>query len=119
MSNPRLFQQGPRVNRRIRTDERRLVTDDRGGVWTVVKVQRKEAAEADFRFWYDGLTPEQRVEARFGGVPTRYIGLKDLISNKEATDRLQDRADVDILRRAATAKITPARSRQPRGRPRG
>ena len=64
-------------------------------------------------------TWNRRVEARFGGVPAQYIGLKDLINNKEATDRLQDRADVDVLRRAATAKVTPARSRQPRGRPRG
>ena len=64
-------------------------------------------------------TWNRRVEARFGGVPAQYIGLKDLISNKEATDRLQDRADVDVLRRAATAKAAPARSRKSRGKPRG
>ena len=26
-------------------------------------VRRSEAAEEDFRFWYEELTPEQRVEA--------------------------------------------------------
>lgn len=26
-------------------------------------VRRSEAAEEDFRFWYEDLTPEQRVEA--------------------------------------------------------
>ena len=62
---------------------------------------------------------KRRVEARFGGVPAQYIGLKDLISNKEATDRPQDRADVGVLRRAAAEKVAPARSRKPRGKPRG
>jgi len=56
---------------------------------------------------------KQRVEARFGGVPTQYIGLQDLISNKEATNRPQDRADAGILRRAAAAKATTARPRKP------
>ena len=31
--------------------------------WTVAKVRRDEAEEEDFRFWYEGLTPEERVEA--------------------------------------------------------
>jgi hypothetical protein len=61
---------------------------------------------------------KRRVEARFGDVPTHYIGLHDLIGNKESTDRLQDRADVDVLRRAAAATATLARSRQPRTKPR-
>lgn len=60
---------------------------------------------------------KRRVDGRFGGVPTQYIGLKDLISNKEATARAQDRADAGVLRRAAAAKGTPARSRKPRGKP--
>jgi len=56
---------------------------------------------------------KRRVEARFGSVPTHYIGLRDLIGNKEATGRPQDRADVDVLRRAAAAKTAPPRARQP------
>jgi hypothetical protein len=40
------------------------------------------------------------VKAHFGGVPTFYIGLDDLIQNKEATDRPQDRADAIVLRQA-------------------
>jgi len=62
---------------------------------------------------------KRRVEARFGGVPVQYIGLEDLMRNKEATDRPQDRADTIVLRRAAAAKVAPARSRKPRGKPRG
>jgi hypothetical protein len=61
---------------------------------------------------------KRRVEARFGDVPTHYIGLRDLIGNKESTGRPQDRADVAVLRRAAAATATPARYRQPRGKPR-
>ena len=62
---------------------------------------------------------ERRAVARFGVVPAPYIGLEDLIRNKEATDRPQDRADAGVLRHAAAAKVTPARSRKPRGKPRG
>lgn len=54
---------------------------------------------------------KRRVEARFGSVPTYYIGLHDLIGNKEATDRPQDRADVDVLRRAGATGTRPPRSR--------
>ncbi len=43
--------------------ERRQVIDDRGRTWTVAKVGWQEAEEEDFRFWYEGLTPEERVEA--------------------------------------------------------
>jgi hypothetical protein len=44
--------------------ERRGTVEDRHGrVWTATVVQREEAEEADFRFWYENLTPEQRVEA--------------------------------------------------------
>jgi hypothetical protein len=37
--------------------------DRHGRVWTARVVDRTEAAAEDFRFWYDNLTPEQRVEA--------------------------------------------------------
>jgi hypothetical protein len=42
-----------------------------------------------------------RVEARFGPVPAHYLGLDDLIRAKEAAGRVQDRADVRVLRRVA------------------
>jgi predicted nucleotidyltransferase len=35
---------------------------------------------------------KNRVEAHFGSVPTRYLGLDDLISAKQSAGRLQDRA---------------------------
>ena len=154
---------------------RKQVRDLHGRFWTVMKVRRKDAEEADFRFWYEELSAEQRVaavaealescsktrglngiprlrrvhrriqcpwsagylvigahavafharpraawkqriESRFGGVPTQYIGLQDLISNKEATDRTQDRADAGVLRRAATQKTLRARPRRPQGK---
>jgi hypothetical protein len=34
-----------------------------GRVWTATVVSEAEAEEADFRFWYEGLTPEERVNA--------------------------------------------------------
>ena len=43
--------------------ERRTVLDGRGRVWSVSKVSWEEAEAEDFRFWYEELTPEQRVEA--------------------------------------------------------
>jgi hypothetical protein len=43
--------------------ERRRVVDGRGRTWTISKVPWQEAEEEDFRFWYDRLTPEERVEA--------------------------------------------------------
>jgi hypothetical protein len=57
---------------------------------------------------------KRRVDARFGNVSTYYIGLADLIGNKEATDRPQDRADVGVLRRAVATDTTQLRPRRPR-----
>ena len=39
------------------------ITDRHGRIWVVSKVRREEAEAEDFRFWYEGLTPEERVEA--------------------------------------------------------
>jgi hypothetical protein len=39
------------------------------------------------------------IEASFDGVPTRVIGLEDLLTNKRAAGRLQDLADVRALER--------------------
>jgi len=43
--------------------EQRRVVDGRGRTWTVRKVRKEAAEEADFRFWYEELSPEERVEA--------------------------------------------------------
>jgi hypothetical protein len=44
--------------------ERRGQAKDKSGrTWTGVVVRKSEAAEADFSFWYEQLTPDQRVEA--------------------------------------------------------
>lgn len=43
---------------------------------------------------------KKRVEGRFGSLPTYFISLDDLIAAKKAADRLQDRADVRILKKA-------------------
>lgn len=40
---------------------------------------------------------ESRVEGDFGSERVYYIGLNELILNKRAADRPQDRADVDTL----------------------
>jgi hypothetical protein len=51
----------------------------------------------------DGISFEQawrgRYPARYGGVPVHYIGKDDLIANKRAADRPQDRLDVAYLTR--------------------
>ena len=41
-----------------------------------------------------------RVQARFGSITTHYLGLDDLLACKEAAGRVQDRADIRVLRRA-------------------
>jgi hypothetical protein len=50
----------------------------------------------------DGVSFEaawsNRVEATYGGARVNYIGREDLIANKEAAGRLQDRADAAYLR---------------------
>jgi hypothetical protein len=43
--------------------DQRQVVDRRGRIWTVSKVAWEEAEEEDFRFWYERLSPEERVEA--------------------------------------------------------
>ena len=60
---------------------------------------------------------KNRVAGRFGSVPTNYLGLEDLIHAKEASDRLQDRADVRVLRRVKKPirQIRPT-SRRPKHR---
>jgi hypothetical protein len=44
-------------------NERRRVVDGRGRPWTFSKISWKEEEEEDFRFWYEQLTSEERVEA--------------------------------------------------------
>ena len=40
----------------------------RGQTWTLSKVRMKDAEEEDFRFWYEGLTAEQRVDAVYDAL---------------------------------------------------
>lgn len=39
------------------------ITDAKGRTWTIKKVRRDDAEDEDFRFWYEEMTAEQRVEA--------------------------------------------------------
>jgi hypothetical protein len=43
------------------TDERRV--ERNGRIWTIARVPRAEAEERDFEFWFEGMTPEERVAA--------------------------------------------------------
>lgn len=43
--------------------EHKQVVDGQGRVWTVARVKWNEAEDEDFRFWYDRLSPEERVDA--------------------------------------------------------
>ena len=44
-------------------ERRGEVTDRHGRTWTVTVLDQDEAQEEDFRYWYDGMTPAERVEA--------------------------------------------------------
>ncbi len=55
---------------------------------------------------------KNRVDARFGTVAAHYIGLNDLIEAKVETNRIQDRADVRILRRAQSGQPAKRLSRR-------
>lgn len=39
-----------------------------GREWTLSKVRLEDAEEEDFRFWYENLTPEQRVDAVYDAL---------------------------------------------------
>lgn len=45
----------------VRMQKRRVVR--RGRISTMERVPWRDGEDAGFRFWYDGLTPKQRVEA--------------------------------------------------------
>jgi len=62
---------------------------------------------------------KNRVDAHFGSVPARYLGLEDLVRAKEAIGRPQDRADVRVLRRAKAQPGVKARSTRRPGKRRG
>ncbi|SRR6266571_9020319 len=110
--------------------ERKQITDGRGRTWTVVKVRWEEAEAEDFQFWYEGLTPEERVEAVAdaleGCLKTRGLDAVPRLRRvhrrierpwgKEAADRAQDRADVRVLRRAKDQAQLTKRSGRRRGR---
>ena len=63
-----------------------------------------------------GAAWRNRVDARFGSVPTHYIGLEDLVSAKAAAGRPQDLADLRVLERAHAAASRSAGGRKPRRR---
>ena len=75
-----------------------------------VRIDLLRAADGvDFRSCY-----ARRVRVAIGALETNLIGLDDLIANKQAADRLQDRADVKrLLRvRARAAGVAPVRAVQ-------
>ena len=44
-------------------EERGRAKDRHGRTWVARVISEDEAEEADFRFWYEELTPEERVRA--------------------------------------------------------
>jgi hypothetical protein len=59
---------------------------------------------------------KNRIEGSFGPVPAHYVGLDDLIRLKETAGRLQDRADIRILRLAKAGGKPGRRSTRGTGR---
>ena len=53
-----------------------------------------------------------RVQARFGSVNAHYLGLSDLIRAKEAAGRVQDQADLLVLRRAQRSRRSTRRHKK-------
>lgn len=49
---------------------------------------------------------KKRVEGGFGSARAYFISLDNLITSKEAADRLQDRADVRVLKKAREKRKT-------------
>jgi hypothetical protein len=41
----------------------RTIVDRAGRTWTLSKIRLEDGEEEDFRFWYENMTPEQRVDA--------------------------------------------------------
>lgn len=39
-----------------------------GRTWTLSKIRLEDAEDEDIRFWYEGLTPEQRVDAVYDAL---------------------------------------------------
>ena len=54
----------------------------------------------------------RRVRAVFEGVPVWVIGAKDFVTNKRATGRLKDLADIEGIGRPTSA-VKPSRRRKP------
>jgi hypothetical protein len=56
----------------------------------------------------DGVSFESawshKLETTYGGIPVYYIGREDLIANKVAADRPQDRLDVAYLRESQASE---------------
>jgi hypothetical protein len=71
----------------------------------------------------DGVTFAQcharRVRANLGGLTVNFISLPDLITNKKASGRYKDLADVDCLRKPAEqqARLRQDRKHKPRRKP--
>ncbi len=48
--------------------ESRKIVDRKGRIWTLSKFPMEEAEHEDFRFWYENMTPEQRVDAVYDAL---------------------------------------------------
>lgn len=87
--------------------ERARVMVRGGRIWTIRKVPRERAEEEDFRFWYEGLSPEERVKA-VGEALESCLKTR----GRNAVPRLRR-----VHRRIRSPWFAAARSRNPVGRP--
>jgi hypothetical protein len=44
------------------------VLSRKGRKWTLSKIRLEDSEEQDFQFWYESLTPEQRVDAVYDAL---------------------------------------------------
>lgn len=59
---------------------------------------------------------KRRVTGSYGASQAEYLGLADLVASKKAADRLQDRADVEVLERTQSKSRRGAKSASRRAR---
>jgi len=88
--------------------------DAKGRLWQVALVPTERADEEDARFWYEELSPEERVVAVHACVKSalaaqgvEHVPRLRRVARFVPCDRPQDRADVEVLLRAAALERSP------------
>ena len=79
-----------------------------GRIWTLSKVRLEDAEEEDFRFWFEDLTPEQRIEAVYDALEVclKMKGV-DAVPRLRRIHRLIKRSPGKVPRRRSSGPRLP------------